>query len=71
MSEVDVLDLEAFVSPFDGCTLFCEVVVFDLEANLFFTVCFIFYGALLLLKSLFWTSRHAFPLLMGALIALW
>jgi len=43
LSEVDILDLEAFVSPFDGCSHFCEVVVFDLEANLFFTVCFCFY----------------------------
>ena len=68
LSEVDVLDLEALVSPFDGCSHLGEVVVFDLEADLFFTVCFIFHGALLLVKSMFWTSRHSFPLLMGALI---
>ena len=48
--------------PSDGCSHEMKLGLFKSRGK------FIFYGALLLVKSLFWTSRHAFSLLMGALI---
>jgi len=81
--EVDLVDIEArLFFPCSGCSHVGEVDVVDLQANLFFTVLFcvksifwtprefISYGALLLVKSIFLTSRHEllFPFNVGALM---
>ena len=52
VSELSFLSFVSLYFPSDGCSHVGEVVVFNLEANSFFTV------LSFLVKSIFWTPRH-------------